>query len=298
MNRIAKAKSPPAIHLKAIARHYPDTMAVTWGLLLIEAILALGFPLAIGLAVDGLIAGRETELWLLGGLCLAVLLVGAGRRFFDTRAYAVIYRDLAQTLYRREKSCGADLSRVSARVGLLDEVVSFFEDDLPALLEGLVALTGVILVLAWIDYSLMASCLAASLAILLIYLVAESRIFALNLGQNDELERQVRILKTGRERKFDLHIRKLMRWNIRLSDLETLNFSAVWLVLAGLLIWAVWLTVGNEELSYGAKITSIMYVFQYIEAIMAIPLLYAQLIRLKEITRRLEGRGEFISEAD
>ena len=272
-----------------IIQRYPAVMAVTWGLLLLESGLAVTFPLVIGLALDSLASNRLDGLFWLGGLCAAVLVAGSGRRFLDTRAYARIYLDLASGLAAKSRSKKTDLSRTSARISLLEEVISYFEEDLPAFLDSIIGLAGVLVMLWLVDLHLALCAAAASLGILIVYLLAARPIWRLNRGHNSELEHQLRTLRADRPEPFKSHFQRLMRWRIRLSDLETANFSIVWLILSILILASLWLVAGNDDLSLGNKVGAIMYIFQYTEAVMAFPLLYQQFIRVREITGRLDA---------
>ncbi|MEM7195048.1 MAG: ABC transporter six-transmembrane domain-containing protein [Pseudomonadota bacterium] len=278
-----------SVSLKEIARHYLGRISVTWLLLLGEAVLLLLFPLAIGYCVDTLLQESNDGLLALSALCVAVLIFAAGRRFYDTRAYAAIYRDLATRLVAHKHQHGVSTTRLTAQVKLLQEVVEFFEDSMPELISAVITFIGVVVVLALMDWTVMAGCLAASVIVGVIYGFSEARIFRYNRGQNDELEKQVDVVRENRRRKVHVHFGRLAQWNIRLSDMETLNFSGVWVVLATLMLGAVVVIVQNAGLSYGQKITAIMYVFEYIEVVMSFPLFYQQIIRLREITTRLSG---------
>ncbi len=275
------------VSLRKIASHYRGRVIITWILLLGEAFTELLFPLAIGFSVDSLISESNTGIIALGGLCLAVLVFAAGRRFYDTRVYAAIYRDMATTLVEQKRDIGGTTTQLTAQVNLLYEVVEFFENSLPLLIGAAIASIGVTVMLGVIDLWVMASCLVASVLVVLIYALSEKRIFAYNKHQNDELEKQVDVIRENRRRRVHAHFGRIMKWNIKLSDLETLNYSGVWMVMALLLILSVILIVGNAGISYGQKITSIMYVFEYIEVIMSFPLFYQEIIRLREITGRL-----------
>ncbi|MCG8427082.1 MAG: ABC transporter six-transmembrane domain-containing protein, partial [Chromatiales bacterium] len=198
-----------------------------------------------------------------------------------------IYRDMATTLVEQKRGNGVATTTLTAQVNLLYEIVEFFENSLPSLIGAAIAFFGVTVMLGLIDLWVMASCLLASVLVILIYALSEKRIFAYNKHQNDELEKQVDVLKENRRRRVHVHFGRIMKWNIKLSDLETLNYSGVWVVMALMLILSIILVVGNTEISYGQKITSIMYVFEYIEVVMSFPLFYQEIIRLQEITGRL-----------
>ncbi|MCG8382216.1 MAG: ABC transporter six-transmembrane domain-containing protein [Gammaproteobacteria bacterium] len=287
-----------AVSLRRIAQRYRGRIAVTWSLLLIESFMELLFPLAIGFAVDALMDQHVTGLMMLGALSIGVLIIGAGRRFYDTRAYAVIYRELATTLVQHEHAHSTKTTKISARVGLLYEIVNFLEDLLPMLIQGLITLIGVITVIAWLDYRIMLSCFVATVLVAGIYALSEQRIFSYNKMQNNELEQQVDVLLKRDQRHVARHFQRLMKWNIKLSDLETANYSAVWLVMASLLLVAIVFIVDNVSISYGQKITSIMYVFEYIEVVMDFPIFYQQVIRLREITTRLSKSALLTTQPD
>ena len=174
-------------------------MSITWGLLLIEACLLLLFPLAIGFSVDTLMQQQYTGLLSLGGLSLAVLIIGAGRRFYDTRTYAAIFQDLANSLVQHEKAQKAPTSQITARINLLYEVIEFLENTLPLLLTNLIGFVGVILIISLIDSYVMSLCIISSILIIGIYATTRHKIFDYNQQQNDELEQQVTVLSCNRK---------------------------------------------------------------------------------------------------
>ena len=289
MKRTNSLEWRPGTSLWKIASHYRRKIAVTWSLLTGEQIAELLFPLAIGFAVDQLLLDSFAGLATLAGLCVALLVFGAGRRFYDTRAYAAIYRDLAMSLVGQKRENGASTTQITAQVNLLYEVVEYFENSLPSLFAISIGLLGSSLMLALLDIRLLLCCLGAIFLIAIIYLLSENRIFTYNREQNNELEQQVEVLDRNRRRRIDLHFGRLMKWKIRLSDPETVNFSMAWVVLASLLIVSLVLIVGNDSISYGLKITSIMYVFEFVEVVMGLPIFYQEIIRLREIMQRLAG---------
>ena len=280
------------VGLGDIALRYRGRIAVTWLLLLGEALLILLVPLAIGHTVDTLLQERIEGVYVLGALCMLILVFGAGRRFWDTRAYSRIYHDLGTSLVGFHAAAGTATGTLSARVALLYEVVEFFEEYVPELLGGIVAFIGVLLILGAIDLEVMGLSLGATALVAVIYLLSGGRITDYTRHQNDEIERRVDVLSAGSRRRIDIHFRRLMKWNIRLSDLETLCFSLVWIVLAALLVTSIVLIVQNPAVSAGRKVTSIMYVFQYMEVVMGFPLIYQQLVRLREIMQRLSKMEE------
>jgi len=75
------------VKITAIFKKYMASLLFTLSLLLVEAGLAILFPLLIGLAIDDAIQGSYQGAIQLGLLGLTVLIVGVGRRIFDSRFY-------------------------------------------------------------------------------------------------------------------------------------------------------------------------------------------------------------------
>ena len=92
-------------------------------LILVESIIALLIPLFIGLAIDHALNGSYVGVIQLGILGTLIILIGGGRRFFDSRIYARIYRRLGnETLLRIEDNLS---SIKTARLGMINEIVEF-----------------------------------------------------------------------------------------------------------------------------------------------------------------------------
>ena len=109
----------------------------------------------------------------------------------------------------------------------------------------------------------------------------------LNQGQNDEFEGQVDVLASNSRKQAKAHFKNLTIWNIRLSDLETINFSLSWAILSAVLLVSVILVATSASASFGQVISIVMYVFGFMESVMTFPLYYQQVIRLQEIASRL-----------
>jgi hypothetical protein len=275
------------ISLGSLIKRFWNRILLTWVLVILEGLAMVVMPLVIGWAVDGLMNQRFTGVYQLVGLAVFILLCGAGRRFYDTRAYAKIYRTVADELVEREQERDSSLSKISARTNLFTEFVNFLENSIPEIFHQFVNLAGTVIILVFIDLRVFLACLAAVAVTMLIYGLSNGIIFRLNAGQNDELEKQVDRLATRNREKIRDHFKSLMGWRIRLSDLETLNFSLIWIALAGVMLFTVITVTLSGRSTFGQIVSTVIYVFGFIESTMIFPLYYQQLIRLKEIAGRL-----------
>lgn len=277
-----------SISLSGLISRFRSMVSLTWLMVLLEGIAFLAFPLVIGMALNDLLEGSYHGVKLLILLSLAELIIGTIRRFYDTRAYGKIYRSVSTELVVRERERGASTSAISARSQLFTEFVEFLEFSIPEISHNFINLAGTLVIIGFLHIKILWVCLAAVMFTVLIYWITSSRILGLNKGQNDEFEKQVGYISKGNLKQVRAHYHRLMGWKIKLSDLETINFFGVWLGLAAALVSAVILLGEAEGASVGAAVSIIMYVFGFIESVIAFPLYYQQLVRLKEISGRLQ----------
>ncbi|MEM7143259.1 MAG: ABC transporter six-transmembrane domain-containing protein [Actinomycetota bacterium] len=273
--------------LLGLVRRFRWRVAATTTLVLLEAAIDLLIPLFIGIAINGLLDDDYAGLVALGGLGVGALVIGSARRFYDTRAYTGMYEILAAELVDRERERGSTTSTIAARTSLLNEFVEFLENSMPEIVMATIGTVGILAVIGGLNVNVFLACLGLLVLLVITYWASAGRNFALNRGYNDELERQVIVIEASDRDETRGHFRMLMRWNRRLSDLETFNYVVIWLGVIALLLYAPIEVIEPGETEYGFAFSTILYVFQYIEALVALPLYIQQAIRLREISERI-----------
>lgn len=275
--------------LLGLIRRFPIRVGVTFGLVLVEAVIELLLPLFVGLAINDLTEDRNGGLVALAALGVAALVVGSGRRFVDTRAYAGMYEIVSAEMVEQERQRGAETTRIAARASLLGELVDFLEDSMPEIVSASIGTVGILIIIGGLNTNVLFACLAVLVLLIATYWLTAGRNFDLNRGYNDELERQVAAIESRDREVVGRHFGLLMRWNRRLSDLETVNYVVIWLGVIALLVYAPLEVIEPGETEYGFAFSTILYVFQYVDAIIALPLFIQQVIRLQEIAARLSA---------
>lgn len=261
--------------------------ALTACLILAEVGLSILFPLFIGIAIDNAIHGSYQGAVLLGGLGFLSLIIGMSRRVFDSRFYAKIFEQAgAQAMQRMNDSSP---SVKTARLDMLKEVVEFMEHSLPEIVGNVVSLLGVVVIIAFLSIKIFIGALCTLGLVFLIYLLSSKQTLYFNKAYNNALEHQVEVVASQDAMKLSKHLRQIMKWNIKLSDLEALNFSLSWLVLIVFLVASILLSIHDGIVQYGALFALVMYVFELIENIINLPFYYQQWLRLVEISHRLTG---------
>ena len=270
--------------MPALLKRFAGRFALTLSLVLLEAAGWTLFPLVIGRAIDSALADSVRGLYEFAGLGIGVMGLGIARRFVDSRAYARVFRRLGEELVAGDPAIGA--STKTARLGMLQEFVEFFENQVPGLITGVIGLGGTLLILSALNRPVFFGCLAVTVVSAVLYALTGKLTTRYHEGLNDERERQVDAVESGDPARVGGHLQALMRWNIKLSDLEAVNFGVVWLFLMGLLGFSIG-SVAQQTIEYGTVFAVVMYVFQFTESVIVLPLYYQQWLRLREISGRL-----------
>ena len=273
--------------LISIFKQFKWRISLTISLVMLEGYLFVLFPLVIGYAIDGLLNDSYTGLMQLAALGIAELVVGSTRRFYDSRVYSGIYQKLgAQVVNNDSKS---STSILTARVNMLEELVEFFENTFPQLFHSIINLVGTVIILYSFSLNIFFGCIMLAILTAIVFGLTSKRTIDFNRYYNDALEEQVDVIEKRQPENVKNHMRDLMRWNIKLSDLETINFSIVWLAVVVLFLFAIVDMIQNNAgaIEYGAVLSVIMYVFQYADGVLEIPWNYQEWLRLKEISARL-----------
>ncbi|MEL6252266.1 MAG: ABC transporter six-transmembrane domain-containing protein [Bacteroidota bacterium] len=273
------------MNLRTILKDHKLKFGFTLCLLLVEAALAILFPLFIGKAIEGAMNESIEGVIQLGGLGIAALVIGVGRRIFDSRFYAKLYQRLGSKIMAKLQAQAASVK--SARLSMIREQVEFLENSLPDLIGAIIGLIGVVVMIATLNLTVFYASLILTACIFLIYVFSRKKTLRFNQSANDTFEKQVAVIAQNDEQELSLHLKEMMKWNINLSDLEALNFSFSWSLLIAFLVGSILNSAHNPIANYGALFSLIMYVFQYMENVISLPLFYQNYLRLQEIQQRM-----------
>ena len=273
--------------LKSIFSRFKAKIIGTFLLLLTETALVVATPFVFGMAIDGLIDGILYWPAVLAGVLTLLTLIGTLRRLYDTRTYTSIYRIIAPEVVASESANASTISETVTRVNLSKELVDFFENEMTEGLTSFVKIVGAVLMLAVFDMRIAGLAFIALFLILLVYIVTEKPVYRGNQRLNDELEKQVSIISGNSSGLIRSHFRILGKRYVRLSDIESINYAVIALILTALIIASLMVAVSWPEATTGKLFAVLTYVFEFSEGIYILPMIYQQLIRLKEISHRL-----------
>ncbi len=253
------------------------------------------FPLFIAKAIDGAINQSHSGVFMLGVLGLTLLFVGVGRRVFDSRFYGNIYETMGLKLTRRMSSKLPSIK--TARLNMMREFVEFLENTMPEIINNIMGLVGVVLILYSLNTKVFTGSLLVTLFIFLVYVLTSKKTMRYNEESNNESEHQVDVMAINDQHELKNHLSQTVKWNVKLSDLEALNFSLSWMAALIFLMITIIVSASQDVVQYGVLFALVMYAFQYVEIVLNLPLFYQNWLRLKEIISRLNETDPTIYEA-
>jgi len=275
------------LSVRTLLRMFRGSIGVTWLLTLCETTMTALAPLFIGFAIDGLLENDLSALLNLAGLLGALILVGVIRRIFDTRAYGTIRVELGKE--QAARAGNGSVSTTNARLGMGRELVDFLEEQIPQLFGSFVQLGAALIILWSFHPMLFVSALTTGILTLLIYAAVHRRFFLLNGDLNGQMERQVGILSSSSSRMLFLHLLKLRKAEVRISDTEACVYGVMFSVLFGFILFNLWFAAQNIDMTVGRLFSLVSYSWEFVESALVLPATLQSWSRLSEITRRINS---------
>ncbi len=276
--------------VRSLFRRYRWRMLVTYALFNIENLLRLAQPLAIGLAIDGLLKSSYVGVLIFVGQHLSHLMVGSFRKMYDTRVFTSIYSQLVTDLVTDQRGSDVDVSRIAARTTMSREYVEFFERFVPLLIRAAYSVVGALVMLALFDWILVLICLALAVPASLLNSAYGRRTLDLSAALHDRYEAEVDVIRDGDAKAVRDHFDQVGRWRVRLSDAEASNFALMELFILGVLVASLVQFCGTVNPEPGTIFAVFRYVLMFIMGLDTIPRLVAQRSRLQDIGVRLRTR--------
>jgi ABC transporter transmembrane region len=284
-----EGNSVPAKSALQAVRPFRWRIALTYALTLIEDLLELSNPWATGLAINGLLA---QDYKMIAPVMIAWVLhttIGCARQMYDTRLYTQVYNTIVVDTVLRQRQAGIEATTVAARSGMSREFVTFFEKDMPVVINTVVGIVGSAAILYYYDLVIGALATVLFIPVAIINRSYMRRSLALNVGLNNQLEREVQVVDRAQEQTVTDHYTEVRSWRVKLSDADALNWTTIE-VLSMLVFLLVLLRVTYmTDIEVGTIFAIFVYVWRLMEKLDMMPQIVQQLMRLKDIRRRIEA---------
>ena len=264
-------------------------IAFTYALTVIEDLLELSYPWATGLAINGLLA---QDYRMIAPVMIAWVLhtaIGCGRQMYDTRLYTEVYNTVVVDTVLRQRQSGIEHTKVAARSAMSREFVTFFEKDMPVVLNTLVSIVGSAAVLFYYDLVIGAIAALLFIPVAIINRSYMRRSLMLNEGLNNQLEHEVRVVEAAQEGAVTSHFAEVRAWRVKLSDADALNWTAIELLSILVFLLVLLRVTYMPNVDVGTIFAIFVYVWRLMEKLDLMPQIVQQLMRLKDIRRRIEA---------
>lgn len=279
---------PRSILIPVVKRH-ARSLSLTYALTMIENCFRVAYPLAIGLAIDGLLVNDQTGLVPLAVVWIAHIIVGLARHLYDTRAFTHVYNDLITQMVATQRARGIAPETLAARAGLARELIAFFQVSVPALVSSVTLFVGAIIMLFSHDWIVGAMALAALVPMLGVMAWFGQRSFGLNSRLNNRLEREIDVVVRQSEPSLRRHLFTLRGWRIRISNAEASTWGVIEFTMLALAISVLVRLAGLEGITPGFIYAVLAYVFDFYESLNDLPVIIQDASRAADITKRIGG---------
>jgi hypothetical protein len=275
--------------LQAIFRRHCRPIAFTYSLFIVENLIRLMQPMAMGLAVSDLLQSSTRGMWLFIAQCVAQSIVATARNLSDTRTFGKITAELAGEMVLEQRSARVATSRVAARSSLSREFAAFFEREMPVIISTTFSLLGSLAMLVWFDpfWGVVGGALSFSYVIFARVLKRKSA--ALNSALHDLCEREVEVIERHDQSEVRRHFDKVRSLQVQLSDWCGFSLGLTDLSLVAFLLIALAERQALSALSAGELVALIRYAVMFVTSLTNVPLLVQAFARLRDIGTRLQG---------
>jgi len=250
-------------------------------------ILFLLEPYFLGRAIDGLLVGEYTFLFLLFSAHIGENLFMYKRMVFDIRVYSRIYNDLVMNYLDRDKS--EDTSAKIARTEMLHVVIDFIEHHLHFYIASLITIIGslyFVFLQSGMTGLIMVFCiLPIALIVKLFYKkIAQS----MHIG-NSHYEQKFDIMETQDRPLINSFFERRRRIIIAQNTIHakhwfSLNGTKTLFLIAALAIF----TNQSEGITHGTVISIFTYINQMLISLMSLPVFIEVFTRIKDVIKRIE----------
>lgn len=264
-------------------------ISFTYVLTLLENAFELMYPWAIGIAINGVLAGQRALVLPLIGIWIAHIVVGGIRQLYDTRLFSRLYADIAADIVRLQLETGVEVSEISARVEMAEEFTDFFETEMPVIFEVFISLFGSIALLLLFDFRAGLIMASLILPVAIINTIMARRALKVNSALNSQWETQINIIEDGRARPARVHFGRLAQWRIRLSDLDAASWTLTEVFTLTATILVLLHVASTPDVLAGDIFATLAYVFRIEKSVDQIPALVQQCARLVDIRTRIRA---------
>ncbi len=274
--------------IKSIWANNRGGILFIYALNIVEEICYVLIPSAVGMLINTFIYGTGYGVFAFVLTYLGWQGVATFRKILDTKVFTKVYNQVSLQIIEHHKSENIEVGKINARIELLKQIVDFFEEDLPFLMNSLVSIFGAAILLYFYNSTLLFVCLVILIPSFIINYFFGKKMVKITEKVNDAYEKQVDIITHENLPKIKSYFEEVRRFNIQKSSLEAYNFGTIELFSFTMIITSIYVICKTPNMNYGDIVASYGIILRFAYGFDFIPHLTARMASIKDILMRLE----------
>jgi ABC-type multidrug transport system fused ATPase/permease subunit len=273
--------------IKKIIKKFWKSILWAYFLFNIESIAGIILPYFLGKAIDDIVQGRQDNLYVYILILSIWIVLGFTRRFYDTRVFSSIHSFVASNVSINQLAENQSLSKISARVGLSQSLVDFYETDIVVFLSTVYGLLGSLYMIFIVSQDIFIYSLLFSFIMTCIIYRFKKKITPLTEKLNNSSERTLDYLGSENTKHIQKHFKILAGRTIKVSDSEATNYLLAAIPLIGLYYLSLSSFTSAEMITVGTIVSIYQYLNKFVLAIDDVPYLVQQFVYVRDVQSRI-----------
>lgn len=271
----------------AVIKDNLNSLIKVYSLNILEAVFSLLIPTSVGVMINSLISHSGYGVFIFILCYVLFQLTALFRRILDTKIFTLIYNQFVEKLI--DKTNSNDFSIINARIELLKQVVSYFENDLPILINSIITILGSGVILFFYSTKLLFASLIIIIPSFIINQYYFKKISKLTEKINDQYENQLSVLKQENNNLTSLFFQNLRKLNISKSNQEAYNFAFLEIFVFTMIFISVVIICNTENVKPGTIVASYAIILKFAYSFDFIPYITLKFASIKDIFKRIKN---------
>ncbi len=214
--------------------------------------------------------------------------VGSIRRYVDPRIFMKIFADIGTSVAAKSIEKDYSVSKTTARAQLSYEYIIFFEFRMPEIIENIIAISGAIIALYFIDYRISLTCFGIILPLFFLSKFYSTKVATYQKQFHDNYENMFDIFSEKEPAKIQQYFVNYANPQKRIGTWNAFNFGIMRFFLLIIFLLVLYISIVLDGLSAGEIYSVVAYLWTFITATEYLPELLESWTSLKDISGRLK----------
>jgi ABC-type multidrug transport system fused ATPase/permease subunit len=275
--------------LKTLITTHKYQLVLVYAINLLETTFYLFIPAAAGYCIDHFIEKQFWGVWAFAVAYIGWQGIATVRKMIDTRIFTKMYANISLKIIQHHKETGIESGIINARVELLKQVVQFFEEDFPFMLNSIIEMFGSAFLLYFYNPKILLVCIIIVVPSFIANRFYSRKMIAATTAVNNEYEKQIDVIVHQQEHEIADYFGFVRQLNIRKSNLEAFNFATLEFFVFAMIVSSLYIITQTDNIKYGEIVATYGYINRFAFSFDFIPHLTGRVANLQDINKRIEN---------